>query len=101
MHGCSIELAALMTSASALCDRLDDLNAGDLCLELRAVRVALSGQRVEAMARFLDYSVREGEVRTVLHQLLRQLEVKPEAASSVEKWVFEQLKRKARPWWSA
>ncbi len=27
-HGCSIELAALMTSASALCDRLDELDAG-------------------------------------------------------------------------
>ena len=100
MHGCSIELAALMTSASALCDRLDDLDASDLCLELRAVRMALSGQRVAAMGRFLDYSVREDEVRAVLRQVLRQLEAKPEVASSTEKWVFEQLRRKARPWWS-
>ncbi len=88
VHARSIQLAALMTSAEALCDCLDTLDAGDLCLELRAVRLALSGQRVEAMARFLDNSVRESEVRTTLRQALKQLDVKPEATSSTEKWVF-------------
>ena len=101
MHSCSVQLAALVSSASALCDRLDELDAGDLCLELRAVRLALSGQRVEAMARFLDNSVLETNMRAVLRRILKQLEAKPEVASAAEKWVFEQLRRKARPWWEA
>jgi len=29
----------------------------------------------------------------------KQLEAKPEIASAAEKWAFEQLRRKARPWW--
>ena len=79
MHSCSLQLAALVSSASALCDRLDELNAGDLCLEMRAVRLALSGQRVEAMARFLDNSVLETQVRAALRRILKQLEAKPES----------------------
>ena len=100
MHSCSLQLGALV-SASVLCDRLDELDAGDLCLELRAVRLALSGQRVEAMARFLDNSVLETQVRAALRRILKQLEAKPEIASAAEKWAFEQLRRKARPWWEA
>ena len=100
MHSCSLQLAALVSSASVLCDRLDELDAGDLRLELRAVRVALSGQRVEAMARFVDNSALETNVRVVLRRILKQLEAKPEVASAAEKWAFEQLRRKARPWWS-
>ena len=69
MHSCSLQLAALVSSASVLCDRLDELDAGDLCLELRAVRVALTGQRVEATARFLDNSVLETDVRAVLRRM--------------------------------
>lgn len=61
MHACSLQLAVLVSSTSALCKRLDELDAGDLCLELRAVHVALSESRVEAMARFLG----EIGVRTV------------------------------------
>jgi hypothetical protein len=86
MHSCSLQLAALVSSASVLCDHLDELDAGDLCLEMRAVRVALSGQRLEAMARFLDNSVPETDVRAVLRRILKQLEARPEIASAAEKW---------------
>ena len=98
MHSCSLQLAALVSSASALCDRLDELNAGDLCLELRAVRIALSGQRVEAMARFLDNCVLETHVRAVStdSQAARGETGDRERSGEVG---FEQLRRKAEPWW--
>lgn len=47
---------------------MDELVAGDLCLGgggLRAMRVALSGQRIEVVARFLDDTVPEIHVRIV------------------------------------
>jgi len=69
MHGCSIELAAETTSAAALCDRLDDLDAGDPCLELRAVRIALRATR-GCQGDVSNNSVRESEVRTTLRQAL-------------------------------
>ena len=97
MHASTLELTMRVSSASALCDCLDALDAGDLCRELHSVRVALSGQCVTSMATFLDACVCEDEVRKVLRQALMQLEVKPETASSTEKWAFEQLRRKARP----
>lgn len=100
LHGCSLELAALATSATALCDRLEDLDAGDLCLEMRAVRIALSGERIETLVSFLADAYPEAQVRTALRKLCKNLELSSEATSAAERSVLEQLRRKAVPWWS-
>lgn len=100
LHDCTFEMTALITSTKALCNRLDELEADELSIERRAVRVALSGQRVEALQNFLDYSVQWSQVCKLLKRICRELNAAPEFMKTAEKWMYERLANQPRDWWA-
>lgn len=100
LHDCTFEMTALITSTRALCDRLDELEADELSIERRAVRVALSGERTEALQNFLNYSVQWSQVCKLLKRICRELNATPEFMKTAEKWMYERLANVPKDWWS-
>lgn len=100
LHECKRELVALVTSARAVCNCLERLDPTELRQELSAPEMALNEKRIRQIEHLMQYSVFSLQLDRILRRMFFKLNARPKLTDAAIKWVFEQLKRSEKPWWT-